>query len=435
MRHPLRLWPLLLTAGVAGSLVTVLAAGQPASAATPTVAGAFVPVPTRNVLDTRSGLGGVAKTAVPAGGKLTFVVAGVPAGSVVALHVVETSSTASGWLAAWPNTGAEAASSLVAFTKGQVLSNLGLVQVGSDGKVSIRNHSVGALGVAADISGYYLKSDLPVPHASTSRYVRNITGAASDVTTMAAEGQADAAAGSTFVLLDIGAQLNNKTGVALTTTGTQITYGQLVSAVQGYLDGFGSVSAATVAVGTNNDANDWTNYTAQLRGADWAKLVVNALRPAPGVAVIGASDIEGGFFSTEAEAEAWEAAYLTAATTKKITFNGSADGCPTTYGSTDQTCSYGWTQAQYYQLAGGLNPTQIEALPQIYHGVQATQWANIDATGGKGITFAGSLTENAACGSSCSLAPSQGWASLYHSLSEIGMTPNLPVATDLRADS
>lgn len=113
--------------------------------------------------------------------------------------------------------------------------------------------------------------------------------------------------------------------------------------------------------------------------------------------MVGASDIEGGFFSTEAQAEAWEAAYLTAATTKKIIFNGSADGCPTGYGATGKTCAFAWTQANYYKLAGGMDPSRIQGLPQVYLPGQADQGANIDATGAKNIVFAGALTEFAAC--------------------------------------
>jgi hypothetical protein len=271
---------------------------------------------------------------------------------------------------------------------------------------------------------------------STSRYVRNITGnLTNDYNTMYAEGQADAAAGSKLVLLDIGAQLNNRAGVALTVTDVPITYAQLVNAVQGYLDGFGAVSDATVAVGTNNGANDWTGYTAQQRGTDWADKVVDLLSPGTGVSAVGANDIEGAFYSTESQAEAWEQAYLAAATMKKLIFNGSADGCPTTYGATGQTCAFGWTQANYYALAGGLDPAHIQALPQIYYGTQATQWANIDATGGKAIVFAGALTENAAaCGADCAMTPQQGWAALYHSLSTIISVPVLPAVTDLRVN-
>jgi hypothetical protein len=214
-----------------------------------------------------------------------------------------------------------------------------------------------------------------------------------------------------------------------------------VTAVQAYLDGFGAASGVTVAVATNNDATDWTHYPAATRGRDWATKVVNVLTPPTGVMAVGADDIEGGFFSTEAQAQAWETAYLGAASTKKLIFAGSADGCPTTFGATGQTCAFGWTQAQFYALAGGKNPTQIQALPQIYLPEQAVQWADIDVTGGRAISFAGALTEHAACPTAGSpgcgfvaLPPNQGWAALYLALAPLTASPAIAAVTDLRID-
>lgn len=409
--------------------------------------GAFGGLAPVRLLDTRAGIG-AAKAAVPAVKALTVAVGGrggVPKAHVAAvvLNVTAVAPTSSGYLTVYAsNPGATRPKvSNLNFRKGQTVPNLVMAPVTAGGTVTFYNGSGGTVQIVADVSGYVLSTDAPLPATtSVSRYVRNITGAPSDTTTMHAEGQADAAGGSKLVLLDIGAQLNDKTGVALTATQTTMTYAQLVTALQSYLEGFGSVPGATIAVATNNDANDWTHYPAQARGQDWAGKVVDSLAAPEGVAVVGASDIEGDFFSTEAQAETWEAAYLGAATTKKLIFAGSADGCPTAYGATG-SCNHGWTQQQYYTLAGGANPSQIQALPQSYVPEQAVQWANIDAAGGRHISFAGALTENHACPvvslPDCpiaALAPTEGWATLYHSLSTLLAAPIIPVVTDLQVD-
>ena len=405
--------------------------------------GALSPV---RLLDTRYG-NGAPQGAVGAGHTLTLTVdgrGGVPraAVSAVILNVTATASQRSGYVTVWDGSGSVPNASNLNFAAGQTVPNLVVAPVSPAGTVALHNGSSGTVQLIADVFGYVLSNNLVVPATSTGRYVRNISGSANDAATMHAEGTNDAAGGSKLVLLDIGAQLNDKSGVELSATSTRLTYAQLVTALQAYLDGFGSVSGATVAISTNNDAKDWTTYTAAMRGADWATKVINLLTPSSGVTVVGADDIEAGFASTELQAEQWETAYLLSAMTKKLIFNGSADGCPTSYGVAGTSCQSvtddtgiqkTWTQAQYNKLAGGLDPTRIQALPQIYFTSQAVQWANIYATGGQKIVFAGALTEHAsACGSFCAMTPSQGWAVLYHALSTVVATPTLPAVTDLR---
>jgi len=303
------------------------------------------------------------------------------------------------------------------------MSDFALVRVDSTGHFQIYNASKGTTHVYVDVYGYVLKSGLPTPAISVSHYIRS----SADLTTL---GQRDAAGKSTLVVLDIGAQLNDKSGIEYSTTSTTIKYGALVTQLQGYLDGFGAVSGATVAIATNNGGHDWTGYTPTDRGTDWATRVVNALTPSAGVSVVGADDIEYGFASTAAQAETWESSYLSAATTKELLFIGDANDCPTAFGSA-ASCS--WTQAQEYQLAGGKNPTQIQALPQIYLQSQARQWANVDHTGGSKIHFAGALTEHAA-DSGGSLTPQQGYAALWNALAAINVTAPA-VASDLDIQS
>lgn len=401
--------------------------------------GALAPA---RLLDTRSGGGPVRSgqtVTLSVGGRGGVPLTGVRA---VVLNVTVTAPTQPGNIIVWAG-GTRPLVSNLNFVAGQTVPNLVVAPVSANGTVSLYNSSLGTVQLIADVSGYLLSDNLSLPPASVGRYVRNISGASSDVSTMQSEGAADAAAGAKFVLLDIGAQLNNKTGVQLTDGNTSLTYAQLVTAVQAYLSGFGAVSGSTIAVGTNNDAQDWTNYPAAQRGSDWTQKVVNLLTPGAGVSVVGADDIEPLFFSTEPQAEQWEAAYLNAATTKKLIFVGSADGCPTTYGSTGGTCAAGWTEANINKLAGGLDPTRISAMPQIYTPALAVQWANIYATGGHTLSFAGALTEYAACptGSSpgcnglAALPPPQGWAALYHALSTVVPAPSLPAVADLRIDN
>jgi hypothetical protein len=281
----------------------------------------------------------------------------------------------------------------------------------------------------------------PVPPRSTSHYVRTITGPLVD-SSSAGEGCADATSGSTFVLLDIGAQLNDGTGVALTVVNTRVAWAALRTAINGYTASFASCHTgptATIAVGTNNEGS-FTAFSATNRGTGWADHVINRLAPQPGLTLVGANDIEANFASSEAQAEAWETAYLKKATGVLI-FNGAASGCPTTPGVTKHSCSpvrddnhivKTWTQAQYYRLAHALSPTRIRALPQIYRSGQATQWANIDATGTKNIPFVGALTEHAA--SPTTFTPAQGWTALCTGLERIGVAPGT-VVTDLKIDS
>jgi hypothetical protein len=184
-----------------------------------------------------------------------------------------------------------------------------------------------------------------------------------------------------------------------------------------------------VAVATNNDG-DWHAYPATARGRDWANKLIDALDVPTGIEIAGAADIEAGFVSTRAQAQTWENAYL-AATAQPLYFVGSADGCPLVFGATAGTCRFGWTEQQYYALAH--HGSRIRVLPQIYVPSSAVQWANIDATGGGGLIFAGALTERAAA-PHLSQHPAQGWAALYRALSARAGSPHVPSVVDLRSD-
>jgi hypothetical protein len=256
----------------------------------------------------------------------------------------------------------------------------------------------------------------------------------------------------------VGAQSNNNTvpssngtvltpaspGVRLTVLNppVRLSYAQLRTSVDAYTLGYTlcGPGKVTVAVGTNNDGAA-SGYPAATKGADWGNEVLDKLTVRPQVTLAGAIDIEASFGGTAADAATWETSYL-GATTANLVYAGSADNCPSTFGSTADCGAVAgqsgpnWTRAHYANLTHGLRPGRITALPQVYYGYQAVQWANINVTAGNAITFAGALTENAsACGADCAMTPGQGWAALFHAISTNVATPSIPLVTDLRVDS
>ncbi|HSY15438.1 MAG TPA: hypothetical protein VK816_05585 [Jatrophihabitantaceae bacterium] len=401
------------------------------------------------------------KTLLAAQGTHTLQVAGqlgVPATGVsaVVVNVTVDAPATDGFLTAYPDSRPRPVVSNLNFSRAQTVANLAVVPL-VDGKLDLFNGSTGGTYVIVDIEGFYLGAAVtPVPQPTTSHYVRDITGAASDAATMQAEGCADAEANgsisASLVLLDLGAQTRTELpagGVELSATSTRLTYTQLESALDGYLDGYASVDCragsapVTIAVATNNDGvftAGQPNYISPAdRGTAWANLVDALAAHAAsdtGITVVGADDIEAGFASTEAQAEQWITAYL-GATSARLVENGSADGCPLTLGATG-SCGAGWTQADYYRLAHGLSPDRIVALPQIYQPSQAVQWADIDragATASDKIDFVGALTEYVA-DSGDSQLPWQGYPALRAVLATDSKTsPSTMVySTDLDVD-
>jgi hypothetical protein len=400
-------------------------------AGVPLDAGALRTLTPKRALD-RSGVPSAGTVSVHVGG-----VGGVPrAGKTVAIVTVSViAPVGGGGVTAWTAGQKRPGVTTVQYLTGQNVSATALVPISSSGDISLYNASSGAERLLVDIDGYLPAIAVTPPSGgSTARYVRNIDGGAGDATTMQDEGASDAAAGYTYVLLDIGAQSNDGSGVQLTLTSRNLAYGQLVAALKAYVTGYSSGSGGLVAVGTNNEAQNWTTYTGTKRGADWATEVIDPLRSsAPSsIKVVGADDIEPGFGTQkESDAQEWETAYLNA-TKAPLIFNGSADACPSTFGTTG-TCAHGWTQRQLYSLAH--SGTRITVLPQIYFPEQAAQWAGIEAAGDPAgtapLSFDGSLTESVDTPDS----PSQGWAGLYRALSTLVTTPTLPRAVDIHVDA
>jgi hypothetical protein len=414
--------------------------------------------PTRSV-DTRSGLG-ARKGVVASGATLAVGLTGrtlVPSTNVaaVAMTVTAVHPTAAGSISTWDDGYPRPGTRSVSYVASQNTSVFVIAAVGPDGKVDFYNKG-GSTDLIVDVLGYVRADKMPIV-ASTSRYVRNLTGASSDVSTMDAEGCADAQQAPTgaqnLLLLDIGSQVLTDS-VELTATTIVLTNAQLVTALKGYVDGFVRCRTGTdltyLALGTNNDGTRLDGAG----GADWAGHVVDPVQTyaagRAGLTVAGANDIEPDFDTddpgtvAEAKAEAWTTGFL-GATTAPYVFNGAANGCPTS--STAGTCNRGWTQRNLYDLAHGLSPSRILALPQIYYPVNAQQWKYVSLAGASGadrITFVGALSEYAACqlpGSGCDmdglLQPAQSWQALRDALSSNSAInlQRLPVSTDLRTDT
>ena len=288
----------------------------------------------------------------------------------------------------------------------------------------------------------------PAP-ISTSRYIRNIgnTGSATDLATMRSEGATDAyynpSGHGYLILLDIGGQDNYDGGVVLSATTTYVSYANLVSCLKAYVDGYASKqkasAPATIAIGTNNDMD-----VTSAAGRSWALNVVNQIAAYaakyPGITIAGANDIEPGFRGTFSATQSWLQGYL-AATKAPFVFNGSADGCSWT--ASGQACNNGWTMSGLYSLSGGIAPTRVLNLPQVYNNTMAAQWKYISLTGvtagSPRINFAGALTEWTACdqvGGCFSITGNQAWTQLWNQLQSDARLKvgSLPYSTDLRID-
>lgn len=290
------------------------------------------------------------------------------------------------------------------------------------------------------------------PVVSRSHYIRDLTGGSGDTATMQTLGTADGQSGSTGVVLDIGAQSktaplsNLHPGVLLTGTTVRLSYLQLVPRLESYLSAFEQAAtahgspASFIAITTNNDGN-YSNYPATNRGVDWWNGAIAPLRSYVSanhfthIGVVAGFDVEASFASSLLQAQQWESYYLSKSVGTLVDV-GSLDGCPSVVGTNRPCASIHddtghnkvWTQANYYGLAH--NGTRIKVLPQIYVSAQPSQWTHVDVTGGMGLIYLGSLTENAACGS-CSFTPAVGWQTFASKLSkDEGKTPG-SVATDL----
>jgi hypothetical protein len=428
------------SAGATGVLLDVVGWANAGVART---AGAFEPrFPERLVSGARVGAGQT--RSVHIAGQ-----AGVPLDHVrsVLASITASGATHAGALLAGTS-GTAAARHVVEFAPGAKIANLVELPL-VNGALPVHNSSRGPVTIAVDVVGFVPSATLAAPAMSISRYLGDLTDdITNDQTIMSVHGCDDARAMSTvahpFVLLDVGAQSvtgpqlsPDDPGVTLTqTVGTvRLDYAELRTVLDSYLAGFNRCApgkAATIAIGTNNDGA-WTkgdpNYYAPAeRAKGWAGSVVNMLGSQPGLTIVGANDIEPDFASTQDQAQAWETAYLRAASTKTLIYNGSADGCPDGFGDIDTACSKGYTQQGIYNLAHN-SSGQILVAPQVYAPSMAAQWANIDKTGGGQLSFAGALTENALAPDTYTSA--NGWAALYFAVGSLTRDPHIAAASDI----
>ena len=160
MRSVVRPFSLLLAVVAGAALLVALPDQRPASAAAPN-AGSFVAVTPTRVVDTRTGAGGVPKSAVGAGATIAPQIGGqasVPSSSVSAVAVTITSvaPTQVGAVIAWQDGQARPTATNLQYGKGQQVSNLAIVPVSTAGKIDLYNRSTGTVQLVVDVSGYYV---------------------------------------------------------------------------------------------------------------------------------------------------------------------------------------------------------------------------------------------------------------------------------------
>lgn len=120
--------------------------------------GSFVPLPSKRVVDTRTGTG-TPRRAIPANSAITVQLTGsngVPSTGVSAVvaNLTVATATAGGFLSVFPADTARPLASSINFQPGASIANLVVTRVSSTGKVQIYN-STGATNVILDVVGYF----------------------------------------------------------------------------------------------------------------------------------------------------------------------------------------------------------------------------------------------------------------------------------------
>jgi hypothetical protein len=165
-----RRWGIGVLAALVLPLSAAVAVGPaPAAAAvTSTVPGTFEPVTPARVLDTRHHIGTTTDTPIPGGTALpvqVLGVAGIPTTGVMAVTVTVTAvgAQAAGWLSVLPDyTGQSLQGSQLNWAAGETVANSAIVQVGTNGRISVFNGSPQPTHVLVDVSGYWRSSDVPI---------------------------------------------------------------------------------------------------------------------------------------------------------------------------------------------------------------------------------------------------------------------------------
>ncbi len=171
-RHPLSRRSVGLSSriGVLLLMVLTLCGATPtrAVAVISALPGSYVALTPARLLETRLAYGGTGPVA--ANSSIDVQVTGrggVPASGVgaVLVNVAAVTPKSRGYLSMYPTGAAAPNASNVNFVAGQVVPNLVLAKVGTDGKVTIRNASTGPTEVVADVAGYFLAGAVVDPGA------------------------------------------------------------------------------------------------------------------------------------------------------------------------------------------------------------------------------------------------------------------------------
>jgi hypothetical protein len=148
--------------GLAWVVASVVFPASSASAAV-TTPGGYTSLSPYRLLDTRDGTGAPAGAVAPSGVVSLQVTGrgGVPGSGVsaVVLNVTVTEPTASGYVSVYGDATTRPLVSNLNYVKGQVVPNLVVAPVGTNGKVALFNGSPGTTQLVADVSGYFLSGE------------------------------------------------------------------------------------------------------------------------------------------------------------------------------------------------------------------------------------------------------------------------------------
>lgn len=120
----------------------------------------------RRLLDTRNGVGGYSTDFGPQMTRSLTVagVGGVPtSATAVVVNMTPVNATAASFMTAFPSGGPRPYVSNLNFVAGEVGPNLGIIPIGSDGKISFFNHA-GSTDLAVDVVGYFGASGQSLYH-------------------------------------------------------------------------------------------------------------------------------------------------------------------------------------------------------------------------------------------------------------------------------
>jgi subtilase family serine protease len=178
----------------------------------------FTGISPAHLLDTRNGTGMTAAGAMGPNSTLTVQTTGkanVPSdGTVtaVALDVTAISGTANSYVGVFAGTSAPSTASSMSFAPGQIIANVMIVPVGTDGTIKFYNHS-GTVNMTADVTGYFSTS------ASGTKFSSVVPSHLLDTRNSAGAFKALGSNGTlSLPVVNIGGVPSNATGVVLNVT-------------------------------------------------------------------------------------------------------------------------------------------------------------------------------------------------------------------------